>query len=315
MSSKSSKKTRREKLVLTSKPYYRRTEDCPSDQYPPKRVKQTSIKTHTGKSILRYPGGKTRATKLILPRLMAQEAKRLISPFFGGGSIEFAWAAANPDGWVDGADLYPPVVEFWQCALTKPSEVARRVQGYFPLSRDEFYTLQKNLGDLNGLDLAAAFYVLNRSSFSGATMSGGMSPGHKRFTQSAIDRLSAFKAPNVQVTYDDAFSVLEQCSMATPKGQVIYLDPPYKLNEAVLYGDKGNMHRGFDHEKLAMLCRSLSDRGWQILLSYNNDATIKSLYEGFRIEEAQWAYGMKNVSGTPMGDSSEVLIFSPSWRH
>ena len=102
MSSNSSKKTRREKLVLTSKPYYRRTEDCPADQYPPKRVKQSLGKTHTGKSILRYPGGKTRATKLILPRLMAQQASRLISPFFGGGSIEFAWAAANPTGWVDG---------------------------------------------------------------------------------------------------------------------------------------------------------------------------------------------------------------------
>ena len=38
-------------------------------------------------------------------------------------------------------------------------------------------------------------------------MSGERS--YKRFTQSAIDRLLVFKAPNVQVTYDDAFSVLD----------------------------------------------------------------------------------------------------------
>ena len=128
---------------------------------------------------------------------MAQQASRLISPFFGGGSIEFAWAAANPTGWVDGADLYMPVVEFWRCTLSDPSEVARRVQGYYPLSKEEFYTLQKKLGALHGLDLAAAFYAKSVVLL-GATMSGGMSPGHKRFTQSAIDRLLAFKAPNVQ---------------------------------------------------------------------------------------------------------------------
>ena len=112
-------------------------------------------------------------------------------------------------------------------------------------------------------------------------MSGGMSPGHKRFTQSAIDRLLAFKAPNVQVTYDDAFSVLEQCLTGTPDGHVIYLDPPYKLNEAVLYGDKGNMHRGFEHEKLAVLASHYLIVGGEFLLSYNNDPTIKSLYEAF----------------------------------
>ena len=115
-----SKTQRRMKLVLTSKPYYRITEQCPSDQYPPRRVEASKSQTHTGKSILRYPGGKTRAIKLILPKLLAQNASRLISPFFGGGSIEFAWAAAMPDGRVEGMDLYAPVVRFWQHALKEP---------------------------------------------------------------------------------------------------------------------------------------------------------------------------------------------------
>lgn len=301
--------------MLTSKPYYRDTEECPADQYPPKRVSMPKSSTHTGKSILRYPGGKTRATKLILPRLLDQNASRLVSPFFGGGSIEFAWAAANPEGQVEGMDLYGPVVCFWQHALNTPAAVSELVQRYFPLEKTQFYELQNALSTLSGTELAAAFYVLNRASFSGATMSGGMSPGHKRFTQSAIDRLTSFKSPNVSVCHGDAFTVLEGLINEDPTDAVIYLDPPYKLDEAVLYGDKGNMHKGFDHGRLAKTCRTLSKKGWRILISYNDEQSVLDLYPEFEVENARWAYGMKNVSGSSMGASSEVLMFSDGWHH
>ncbi len=314
-SSTTSKTRRRHKLVLTSKPYYRITEECPADQYPPTRVSVPKSSTHTGKSILRYPGGKTRAMKLIVPRLLDQKATRLIAPFFGGGSIEFAWAAGTPNGHVEGMDLYAPVVCFWQHALSEPAAVAELVQQYFPLEKTQFYALQNTLSTLSGIDLAAAFYVLNRASFSGATMSGGMSPGHKRFTQSAIDRLTAFKSPNVSVTHSDAFAVLDALLDADPADGLIYLDPPYKLDDSGLYGDKGNMHKGFDHGRLAETCKALSSRGWRLLLSYNNEQSIRELYTGFSVENAQWAYGMKNVSGSSMGTSSEVLMFSERWQH
>ena len=146
-------------------------------------------------------------------------------------------------------------------------------------------------------------------------MSGGMSPGHKRFTQSAIDRLTAFKSPNVSVSQSDAFAVLEGLLDADPTETLIYLDPPYKLDDSVLYGDKGNMHKGFDHGRLANLCTSLSNKGWRILISYNNEHSIRALYPDFRLEHARWAYGMKNVSGSAMGASSEVLLFSEGWHH
>lgn len=301
------------KLVLTSKPYYRITEQCPSDQYPPTRTSTSKSSTHTGKSILRYPGGKTRAVKLIVPKLLAQKATRLVAPFFGGGSIEFAWAAAMPNGCVEGMDLYAPVVSFWQHALSDPGGVATRVQDYFPLEKARFYELQKELNTLSGVELGAAFYVLNRASFSGSTMSGGMSPGHKRFTQSAIDRLSAFNSPNVTVSHNDAFTVLDALVDQDPTDGLIYLDPPYKLDDSALYGNKGSMHKGFDHARLAETCQTLSDQGWRILISYNDAQSIRDLYTGFGVENARWAYGMKNVSGSSMGASSEILLYSAQW--
>ena len=88
-----------------------------------------------------------------------------------------------PHGRVHGVDLYEPVVRFWQHALLMPELLSNRVEAEFPLSKERFYELQSALPSLKNLELATAFYVLNRASFSGATMSGGMSPGHKRFTQ------------------------------------------------------------------------------------------------------------------------------------
>ena len=267
-------------------------------------------KKQIGRSILRYPGGKTRAIKLILPHLLRQQAKTLISPFFGGGSIEFAWAKAVPKGEVFGSDIYAPVAHFWQCALNNPIDLAKNVQGHFPLPKADFYSLQKELPNLKGIELATAFYVLNRASFSGATMSGGMSPGHKRFTQTSIDRLKEFKAPNVNVNEADAFDVLESLKSITPDDRVLYLDPPYKIDDSVLYGYKGSTHRGFDHISLARCCNDLSNQGYRIILSYNDDVSIRGLYPGFRVENASWAYGMKNISGSAMGKSSEILLFS-----
>ena len=48
------------------------------------------------KSPLRYPGGKTRACKIIEQELLKRtditKYSRIVSPFFGGGSFEFLYA-------------------------------------------------------------------------------------------------------------------------------------------------------------------------------------------------------------------------------
>ncbi|MAR65705.1 MAG: adenine methyltransferase, partial [Crocinitomicaceae bacterium] len=71
------------------------------------------------KSILRYVGGKSRAVKHILPYL--EDAEILYSPFFGGGSIEFAF---SENGKVIACDLYEPVAVFWQETFKNPTLVA-----------------------------------------------------------------------------------------------------------------------------------------------------------------------------------------------
>ena len=167
---------------------------------------------------------------------------------------------------------------------------------YFPLTKSEFYQLQRDTPQIkDSFERAAAYFVLNRASFSGTTLSGGMSPGHPRFTESAISRLAALWNPNLEVGQLDFRDALSE-----HPDTFVYLDPPY-WNGQRLYGRKGDMHDGFDHEELAWhLWRR---EGW--LLSYNDCPEVRALYRGRRVIEPDWTYGM---SGTGNRRSREILI-------
>ncbi len=243
------------------------------------------------KSPLRYPGGKARAVHQILRFIPASEST-LVSPFLGGGSIEIA--AASLGLTVIGYDAFQPLVDFWVELLKDPETLVNRVERYFPLSRDQFYELQKRSFS-DPLENAAVFYVLNRASFGGITLSGGMSPGHPRFTKSSIDYLRHFRAPHLNVSYGDFHQTIPQHA-----DDFLYLDPPYLIANT-LYGKNGNTHRDFDHPGL---CALLRKRGkW--ILSYNDCPELREMYQGYRILIPQWKYGMSTDKA-----SRELLIIS-----
>ena len=220
--------------------------------------------------------------------------KRLVSPFLGGGSFELACAADGVN--VYAADAFELLINFWQRAKDSPHFLAEKVKDHFPLKRHRFYSLQKRVVEIeDDFERAAVFYVLNRASFSGTTLSGGMSSGHPRFTESAIQRLRDFRAPNLHVTCADFKDTL----LRYPD-EFLYLDPPY-ANEERLYGMQGNMHSGFDHEGLAELLRGRT--GW--VLSYNDHPDIRKMYHGFDLVTPYWQYGMSNNK-----TSNELLILN-----
>lgn len=249
------------------------------------------------KSPLRYPGGKSRAVKQIA-ELIPPELDAICSPFFGGGSVELACASAGMH--VYGYDLFEPLVNFWQVAIEDATKLAKMVYDYYPLPKTQFYALQKRYFDISDrLESATAFYTLNRTSYSGTTLSGGMSPGHPRFTESAIDRLASFNVEGLTVDVADFKE-----SIPKHPDTFMYLDPPYANGEA-LYGAKGDMHKGFDHVALADLLKQR--HGW--ILSYNDCDEIRDLYRGHKVVEGEWTYGMNNNRQA----SNEVLILSKDY--
>ncbi|WP_265016459.1 hypothetical protein [Wolbachia endosymbiont (group A) of Andrena dorsata] len=74
---------------------------------------------------------------------------------------------------VYGYDAFEPLVKFWQVLLEDASCLAEVVRKYQNMTSSMFYSLQKTFFTLKDrVEIAAAFFALNRSSFSGTTLSG-----------------------------------------------------------------------------------------------------------------------------------------------
>ena len=180
----------------------------------------------------------------------------------------------------------------------------------FEICRDLANNREKVTSQKKLFEAAAQYYIVNRTSFSGATTSGGWSwkASWARLTQTTLDRLREFESPNLTVTRSDF-----RDSLAAHPDAGLYLDPPYCLNKGpkespvnkeTLYGSEGDHHAGFDHEVLASLLKQRSK--W--VLSYNDCEYIRELYDGYAITNVAWSYGMKNVNSEKMGESSEIII-------
>lgn len=169
----------------------------------------------------------------------------------------------------------------------------------------EYYTTSPQPTPGRILRHAMGYYIVNRCSFSGSTTSGGWSwkASWARLTETAIENLEVFKEANLTVARADF-----KDSIAAHPDAALYLDPPYSLNKEkgndgvnreTLYGSEGDLHKGFDHEGLANILKSREK--W--VLSYNDCEYIRELYDGYKIVETEWTYGM-NASK----ESSEILI-------
>lgn len=245
-------------------------------------------------SILRYPGGKTRAVNE-LKKYIPDGTKEICSPFFGGGSFEFYLETIGIK--VHGYDNYDLLVNFWN----RVKDSSYLVYDLLPqkVSKNDFYLMQQEiLIEKDLLKKAAMFYTLNRCSFSGTILSGGMSPKHPRFNMEARLRLMNF-ATDMSVD-------LLPFELSIPKHDcLIYADPPYWISQA-LYGNKGDMHIGFNHKLLADM---LNERG-NFLLSYNNSEEVKDLYHKHKFFYPEWKYGMSSDKG-----SKEILIMSNDMKN
>jgi len=257
------------------------------------------------KSLLRYPGGKSRALKHIVP-YFPKHLTEIVSPFFGGGSIEIHYAAQGVR--VHGYDIFEPLVNFWQQVLEHPQEIANMLENYFhPCTKSMFKDYQEKQCSTENDDIflfwremrACMFYALNRSSFSGATLSGGYSQqaADKRFTQSSIDRLRNFSCPFLSVKQADFADSLRRHDDET----FIYADPPYLLEKSTLYGERGSAHKDFDHQRFGEEIKKKNN--W--VISYNPHPEILELYKDYEIVYPEWSYGMSSNK-----KSKEILILN-----
>lgn len=265
------------------------------------------------KSPLRYPGGKTRSAEFITSFFPEFDEYR--EPFVGGASVFLLLKEKFPKKkfWIN--DIYDELYTFLNVCRYNPNgliQLIRIIHGKERKDGKELFEACKQVisASKDKVFKAAAFFIINRISFSGTTLSGGYSDTafKKRFTVSCIDRLEEFcKAlkPKLKITHYDYSKLLQR------KGNnvFIYCDPPYYTAEkSALYGKNGNLHKGFDHERFAQEMKACQHK-WCI--SYDNCDYIRNLYDGYRIVEFESSYGMKNVNPDKIQQKGkEILIFN-----
>lgn len=255
-------------------------------------------------SPLRYPGGKTRACKkldtILKEHFDISKFDNILSPFFGGGSFEFH--IQNNYGLnIIANDKFVPLYNFWKtCKLDKENLCNKLTTKIDSIDKEEFTNLrQKIMEEKNILNQSIMYFIINRCSFSGATLSGGFSleASKKRFTKSSINRIK-----KLELIYYDIYNLdfEEFINNNQNNKNLIFLDPPYYLEKAsTLYGNNGDMHDTFEHDKLYKCL--LKQKNW--IMTYNNCDYIKKLYKDFKIIETCWSYGMNKSK-----KSSEIVI-------
>lgn len=267
------------------------------------------------KTLLRYPGGKTKAIDLITPYV--KDYDKIVSPFIGGGSLEVHWAA-NLNKEVIGYDIFDVLVNFWNVLLENPEELSNKMSEIKPTDEeykrikdilirlDKTQEMLKNWQTdyykretpitLDDITLAAYYYFNHNCSY-GPGYLGWASKIYlnEKSWLSSLEKVKKFKCDNLKV-YNNTFDV----SIANHKNDFLYLDPPYYLER-----DKDNKmfkgmypmrnidvhHSGFDHELLRDML--LSHEG-DFVMSYNNCETIREYYKDFEFFYPKWAYSMSN---------------------
>jgi DNA adenine methylase len=251
-------------------------------------------------SVLRYPGGKTRAIK-IFEQYIPKDTTEIVSPFFGGGSFEL-YLNKTKNIKIYANDKFTPLVNFWKCLKRCKEELIKEIKKLRPLTKEKFLEIREKLKDdnLEVIKQASYYFAVNRSSFSGSTCSGGFSKesAEKRFTESSISRLEEMKLKNVKFYNED----FEDFIISFENNEFMFLDPPYYLEKGNrLYGKGGDLHSNFKHKKLYKLLKKRTN--W--MLCYNDCEFIRNLYKKFKIKEVDWNYGMNKSK-----KSSEIIIFS-----
>ena len=277
-------------------------------------------------SPLRYAGGKSLAVGHIVGLLPEERISRVISPFFGGGSVEIA-IAKELGIEVIGYDIFDILTNYWHYQINAPEQLATELEKFAP-TKEEYARVReimkqhwKGKQPLEGVELAAVYYFNHNTSygphFLGSQSSVYLQP--KRY-QTLIEKVRTFDAKNIQVACNSFENIIPKYTH-----DFLYCDPPYYLNgdSKMFIGMYPHRnfpihHNGFDHEKLRDL---LKKHKGGFILCYNDCSTIRKWYEDFNIISPSWQYTfsqgdvrvgknrLERNSGSYVKKSHEVIIW------
>lgn len=249
------------------------------------------------RTALRMPGGKSKVIKKYIDPFIPEFEGSYYEPFLGGGSVALWMAQKFSKKTIFVNDLNYNLYCFWKILQAKPNELIQELH-FIRNSHNpnDFYVGKALLSKMkdkmeyesDAFEIAVAFYVLNKISFSGLTENCSITQHNYKyiFNNTNIDKLNevSFLMKNMYLSNLDYKEFLSDSS----KEDFIFLDPPYEIDEK-LYGKDGEFQTGFDHNEFANFIKSLKSK-WMI--TYNDSDIIRERFKDYNIYDREYKYCM-----------------------
>lgn len=272
-----------------------------------------------GHSPLRYPGGKACLTQFIteLAVINGRIGGTYVELYAGGAGAALNMLFEGTFSHIHINDFDYNIYSVWHSVLNDTDRFIQLIKDT-PVTIDEWHRQQQiyKKGKAAGtLALGFATFFLNRTNRSGIIFKAGPIGGldqtgnyllDVRFNKkNLIERIERIANHREQITLTnaDAVQILQDLSAYHTDIQDIflYLDPPYYQKGKQLYL---NNYSHNDHMKLAEAVAAL-DNQIKWLISYDNIAEIKQMYQGYRMSCFDLNYTLQSKKF-----GSELLVFA-----
>ena len=249
-------------------------------------------------SPIRYAGGKSLAVGHIIEKI-DRDIPRLISPFFGGGSVEIA-ISKNLGIPIIASDIYNPLTTYWWYQINNPTLLYTELNKIRPTKKtyDEIQDIckkyKKGLVTLTKLELATYFYFNHNLSY-GPSFIGWASKQYlnENKYEKLLERVKNFTC-DIEIHCCSFEKMFEKYP-----NDFFYCDPPYFLKKNChtsqmfngVYPERNNpiYHNNFNH---TLLKEKLVNHKGGFILSYNTCSKMKEFYSDYNITYPTWQYTM-----------------------
>lgn len=268
-------------------------------------------------SPLRYPGGKAKIADFI--KQVVKDNDLLdgvyVEPYAGGAAVALSLLMDEYVSRIIINDKDRSIYAFWHSVLYDTDHLCQLIEET-PVNMDT-WRIQRELQSpenketVNLLMLGFSTFFMNRTNRSGI-IKAGVIGGFNQTGNYKIDaryrkeeliariRRIASYADRIELHHEDAVDLVNHIAQTAPENTILYLDPPYYQKGRGLYM---NYYDDADHERIRDAITHVDSLRW--IVSYDNSAFIKSLYQSFRSQEFYLNYSANNN-----GKGTEVIFFS-----
>lgn len=252
--------------------------------------------------MIKYYGGKKWLSKIIKKYIPNKKVDYFVDLFVGGGSISDCLCGDYDNIIINDKD--ENLINLY--SYIKNNSLEESVK-YFEQEREnvsfeDVKTFRKRLFEdksLTSEEKAFLYYSCVYCGYSG-----------KPYASPTRDKYNQYKRRDIKKDLTLCKNTLSKCNIKCCdyneiklKNAFYYCDPPYaKVGDNTYYGNKGELHKGFDHNEFFEYVTELAKDNY-IMISYEDSGYIRELYKDWNIIELN----KKTVNWNPSKKVNETL--------